>query len=489
MPTLDDLKRDPERLHQAATLLEAENKKLLEKNLELQARVDALQGNDPATLQMRIAQLEQQLSVRNQALYGDKSEKRNRHQRRADKKKQTGHGPREQSELPRIEQVHTLDEADETCPKCGGELQVFEGQFEEADEVDIVERRFVVVQHKRQKYRCECGCIETAEGPPKLQKSGRYSIGFATAVAVGKYADHLPLQRQVVQMRRQGLETDSQTLWDQLFALSEHLEPAYEALHAHVLSHSVVGADETTWRLMGKKVTNTKRWQVWALSAPDAVYYQLHPSRGAEAAQELLRDFAGTVMCDGYSAYQSLKKRRHDFHLAHCWAHVRRKFVELEESFPKPSAEALELIAELYRIEREIEEKPPEECLRIRAARAGPVVQQIHQWALQQRALPQSPLAKAIDYLGKHFEGLRVFLTDPAVPLDNNRTERALRGVVLGRKNHYGSRSERGTKVAAMMYSLVETAKINRVDPELYLKLAALEAIGGRPIPLPHQLG
>jgi transposase len=488
---LADLKRDPERLHQAATLLQTENKKLIEKNLELQARVDALEGREPGTLQMRIAELEQQLSVRNQALFGDKSEKRNRQQRRADKKKaQTGHGPREQAELPRIEQVHILDAADEMCPKCGAQLQEFAGQFEEADEVDVIERRFVLVKHKRQKYRCECGCIETAEAPPKLQKSGRYSVGFATAVAVGKYADHLPLQRQVVQMRRQGLRIDSQTLWDQLFALSEHLVPAYEALHQHALSHPVVGADETTWRLMGKKgVTSTKRWQVWALSAPDAVFYQLHPSRGADAAAQLLKDFAGTVMCDGYSAYQSLNKRRHDFQLAHCWAHARRKFVEIEESFPRPSEEAIELIAQLYRIEREIEDEPPDVRLRIRQQRAGLVVQQIHQWALGQRALPQSPLGKAIAYLGKHFDGLRVFLSDPDVPLDNNRTERALRGVVLGRKNHFGSRSERGTKVAAMMYSLVETAKINGVDPELYLKLAALEAIGGRPIPLPHQLG
>ena len=486
-----DLKRDPERLHQAATLLETENKKLIEKNLELQARVDALEGREPGTLQMRIAELEQQLSVRNQALFGDKSEKRNRQQRRAEQKKaQTGHGPREQAELPRIEQVHILDASDEMCPKCGAQLQEFAGQFEEADEVDVIERRFVLVRHKRQKYRCECGCIETAEAPPKLQKSGRYSVGFATAVAVGKYADHLPLQRQVVQMRRQGLRIDSQTLWDQLFALSEHLVPAYEALHQHALSHPVVGADETTWRLMGKKgVTSTKRWQVWALSAPDAVFYQLHPSRGADAAAELLKDFAGTVMCDGYSAYQSLKKRRHDFQLAHCWAHARRKFVEIEESFPRPSEEAIELIAQLYRIEREIEDEPPDVRLRIRQQRAGLVVQQIHQWALGQRALPQSPLGKAIAYLGKHFDGLRVFLSDPDVPLDNNRTERALRGVVLGRKNHFGSRSEQGTKVAAMMYSLVETAKINGVDPELYLKLAALEAIGGRPIPLPHQLG
>jgi transposase len=489
---LADLKRDPERLHQAATLLEAENKKLLDKVISLQARVDALEGRDPGTLQMQIAELEQQLSVRNQALFGDKSEKRNRQQRRAEQKKaQTGHGPRDQPELPRIEQVHTLDAADEMCPKCGGELQLFAGQFEEANEIDVVERRFVLVKHKRQKYRCACGgCIETAEGPVKLQKSGRYSVGFATAVAVGKYADHLPLQRQVVQMRRQGLQIDSQTLWDQLFALSSHLEPAYEALHEHVLSHPVVGADETTWRLMGQKaVTNTKRWQVWALSAPDAVVYQLHPSRSADAAEQLFQDFSGIAMCDGYSAYQALAKRRHDFKLAHCWAHARRKFVEIEESFPKQAEQALELIRDLYRIEHGLQDKPPDERLSIRQQRAGPVVQQIHRWALEQRALPQSPFGKAIGYLGKHWDGLRVFLSDPDVPLDNNQTERAMRSVVLGRRNHFGSRSERGTKVAAMMYSLVETAKINRVDPELYLKLAALESIGGRPIPLPHQLG
>jgi len=220
----------------------------------------------------------------------------------------------------------------------------------------------------------------------KLQKSGRYSVGFATAVAVGKYADHLPLQWQVVQMRRQGLQIDSQTLWDQLFALSEHLEPAYEALHEHVLSHPVVGADEMMWRLMGQKaVTNTKRWQVWVLSAPDAVVYQLHPSRSADAAAQLLKGFEGIVMCDGYSVYQALQKRLRDVKLAHCWSHARRKFVETEQSFPKPCEEALTLIGELYRIEREIEDQLPDVRLLIRQQRAGPVVQQIHRWAPRRR--------------------------------------------------------------------------------------------------------
>jgi transposase len=233
-------------------------------------------------------------------------------------------------------------------------------------------------------------------------------------------------------MRRQGLEIDTQTLWDQLFALSAHLKPAYQALHEHVLSHPVVGADETTWRLMGQKaVTNTKRWQVWALSAPDAVLYQLHPSRGADAAAQLLKDFEGTVMCDGYSVYQALQKRGLDFQLAHCWGHARRKFVEIEDSVPKQSEEVLGLIAQLYRIEEEIKGKPPDVRLCARQQRAGPVVQQIHRWALAQRALPQSPLGKAIAYLGKHWDGLRVFLSDPNVPLDNNQTERALRGVVV----------------------------------------------------------
>src|SRR5690606_10599298 len=202
----------------------------------------------------------------------------------------------------------------QVCKACGGRLTEWSGQYEESEEIDVLERRFVLKKHKRQKYRCGCGqCIETAPGPVKLFDGARYSVNFAVHVAMGKYADHLPLERQVRMMQRDGLEIDSQTLWDQLNALGQLLKPAHERLHGYVLSQPVIGVDETHWRLMGEKGKKQggagKRWQAWAVVAPEAVCYRLLDSRSAEAAGEVLRDYSGTILCDGYGAYASLKKK------------------------------------------------------------------------------------------------------------------------------------------------------------------------------------
>src|SRR5262249_54583465 len=163
-----------------------------------------------------------------------------------------------------------LDEADRrSCPQCGGVLKAWEGQFEESEEIDVIERRFVLKKHKRQKYRCTCNaCIETAPLPEKLFDGARYSIDFAVEVAVAKYLDHLPLERQVRVMAREGLVIDSQTLWDQLNVLAKRLGPAHQRLHQHILEQPVIGADETRWPLWGKKRDESKLWQVWAVVAP-----------------------------------------------------------------------------------------------------------------------------------------------------------------------------------------------------------------------------
>ncbi|ATB27444.1 IS66 family transposase [Melittangium boletus] len=487
-----ETEKDVERLRQAALLLEAENRRLVARVVELTRKLMSAQGQDAEELQLRLREVERQLAQRTAELFGRSSEKRpRREQGEEDKDKEAapGHGPRAQPTLPLLEVVHTLEEADKQCPQCGGALAEMEGCWEEAEEVDVVQRRFVLQRHKRQKYRCGCGgCVETALGPPKLQPGGRYSLDFAVEVAAAKYLDHLPLERQVRVMQREGLTVDSQTLWDQVDALARRLAPAHEALHAALLTREILGGDETRWPLLGSK--SQTRWHAWALCAPDAVVYRIQEGRDAQAARHLLQDFDGIFMVDGLSTYESVAAGSGGkLTLVHCWMHARRKYVECAEAFPQ-AEEALEMIAALYAVEREYKEGPEnlERLLELRQHKSRPLLERLHQWACAQRALPQSGLGQAIKYMSQRWTGLTRFVTDARVPLDNGATERAMRGLAVGRKNHYGSRSRRGTEVTALFYSLLETAKLCGVDPKRYLREAALAALRGDSIPLPHQL-
>jgi len=483
----DDLDRDT--LLKAAKLLESENLKLVEMLLQARRELSEAKGKSAFQLALEVEDLQHQLEQRNRMLFGESSEKRPQQSKaEPEKKKQTGHGPHAQPALPNIVVMHALDVADAVCSSCGGVLTEWEGQTEDSEEVESIQRCFAMLQHKRKKYRCKCGgCVETAPGPRKLIPGGRYATSVAVAIAVDKYADHLPLERQAQIMNRQGLVIESQTLWDQIEALATHLQPAYERLHAHLLKKDVLGVDETTWQLLGHRGKPSKRWYTWALCADDGVLYRLDESRSAEAASKIIGDFKGTLVSDGYTAYHALKKQGAGFRIAHCWAHVRRKFIEAEGSAKAQCAEVLDLIGKLYEIERSVT-GPPDERLTARNKKSRPLVQQIHQWALSTTSLPQSPLGKAIGYLSSLWPGLQVFLDDPHVTLDNNAVERALRGVVVGRKNHYGSKSVRGTEVAALFYSLIESTKLVGLDPDHYLKVAANAAIDGAKIPLPHEL-
>ncbi len=486
-------------LKQAALLLDRENQRLHQKVLELTQEIARLKGTDASTAQLQLAFLKELLAKREQALFGDKSERRvggsDRPAEETGASPRTGHGPKPQPKLPIVERVHVLDDADRACPKCGGALTEIAGQTEDSEEITVVERGFVLVQNKRQKYRCACnGCIETAPAPPKLttrsdRRGRRYSIEFAVEVATGKYLDHLPLERQVKIMRREGLDVDSQTLWDQLEVLARVLRPTDDALERHVVTDPMIGADESWWRLMEKN--NSKKWWAWAKASSTAVHYKILDSRSQDAARQVLNGYRGVVMADGYGAYEALKKPGAGgaFTLAHCWAHVRRKFVEAEDNYPDPCREILDLIRDLYRVERDAEGDRAK-LAALRTERSKPIVATIQAWALDHHAktLPESGLGKAIKYMLGLWPGLTRFLDNPAIPLDNNATERALRGLVVGRKNHYGSRSKRGTEVAALFYSLIESAKLVGVEPRRYLLEAAVAAVTGQPPLLPHDL-
>jgi transposase len=498
---------DFDTIKQVAVLLEKENARLHKRLAALVKELAAAKGQQGSKqLELELVKLQEQMALMQQRMFAASSERRkgsddNNTDKDSDKKdkKRLGHGPRKQPDLPVQENLIDLDPEQQVCDVCGELLSEFKGQFEEADEITVVKRQFILLRHKRKKYRCRCNAkVRTALPPPRLIVGGRYSIDFAVEVACSKYLDHLPLARQVKMMAREGLKVDTQTLWDQIEALATHLQPSYEALPDYVLSKPVVHADETPWPLLSKG--GKKRWYAWCAAVPDAVVYRIMKGRSTEEARKLLGGYKGVVVVDGYQAYNKLARDGPgEFVLSYCWAHVRRKFVEAEKFYPRAGAEILDLIGQLFAVERQapdhvcVEGEQRQKALaqrhRLRQEISRPLLDQILHWSGQQEALPQSTLRRAIKYMINLWKGLTRFVDDPQIPIHNNLAEREMRRPVLGRKNHYGSRSKRGTEVSALFYSLLESAQLAGREPKAYLSRAAYMAIKSPgAVILPHQL-
>ncbi len=489
---------DINELKQVAQLLQKENDRLHKLLNEKIRELAKLKGQDgDKQLSLEIEKLQSQMSQLQKMLFCPTSERRkgdDENNRNADgtkKEKQTGHGPKEQPELPHVLEVHELDKDERICDLCDGVLEEWKGQEEETEEITVVERVFLLKTHKQKKYRCTCGaCIKLAPKPQRLIKGGRYSTEFAVEIAIEKYLDHMPLERQVRKMKREGLLIDSQTIWDQIWALSRVLRPSYDKLLPYIKSFPVICADESVWYLLPKG--GRKKWFIWGASCPFAVYYKLDPSRSGAVAKELLGDFEGTLGTDGYKGYAGLARAAPDgtlskIKISNCWSHSRRKFVDCETSYPLECEEALEMIRALYRVDGQVSEpwKLPEKerkeafalLAKLRDIQSREVIDELKVWAKKQLALPKSDYRKAVEYMLGHWTGLTRFLDDPHIPLDTNQIERGFRGPAVGRKNHYGSKSKRGTEVAAILYSLIESAKLCDINPKEYLLKAAKAAI------------
>src|SRR5688572_9799248 len=361
---------------------------------ELTRRLAAAEGkSDADAMQLELSNLQEQLANFQRKVFGDSTEKRAREETTAKPEKEPtrGHGPREQPKLRTQAVLMEVPESQRDCPACGKLLQPMKGVTEDSEVIAAVERAYWQLLSMRQKYRCSCnGAIVTAPGPYKVIEGGRYTLQFAAQVAIDKYADHLPLERQVRIMTRQGLLIDSQTLWDQIDSLAGLLEPTYNALRAYIMGADVIGADETWWRLMQKK--SNKKWYAWGLTTHDACWYQIAESRSAKIAAEVLDGFEGTVLCDGYKAYKTVATESPTIRLAHCWAHARRKFVEAEPNYPLACGEALAKIGKLFAIESALpspdglegEEKLAALELRRTQRResSAPLLQELRAWAL-----------------------------------------------------------------------------------------------------------
>jgi len=486
--------KDAEVLRQIAIVQDAELRRLHDKLQALNRENAALKGLSGEALEAQLRLIEREIAEATARAYGGGSERRPHHeqQEQREKKPKKGHGPQEQPKLPTIEVEHALDDADQACTECGGQLEEWKDQFEESEEVDVVDVQYVLKKHKRKKYRCICGAkIETALGPLKLIPGGRYSLDFAIHVAIAKYLEHMPLDRQVRRMGRQGLEVTSQTLWDQTWALALQLESTADRIHAHVLAQDVVIGDETHWKRLEQK----KNGFTWTLVSEKATSYKVLNTRSNEAGDVMLEGLAGVLVTDGYVISPSQSKKR-GFVLAHDWCHVRRKFIDAEGTSPTEAKLFLDDIGKLFLIERELAEQTKQlerdaalSLIRdTRQQRSKPLINAIALRAAELRVIPGTPLAKAITYLDNQWHGLLVFANDPRVPITSNAAERALRSPVLGRKNYLGSRSDRGMRAAAILYTVLATCVQNDIHPAKYIRAVLEAAQRSEQHPLPHQI-
>ena len=349
--------------------------------------------------------------------------------------------------------------------------------YQESYEITVTERVYTKVIHRQKKYKLKSEynktgkeVIVTAPGPVKIKPGCQYSVDFALAVVSDKYEYHLPLERQRRKMEASGLDIDVKTLYNQCQMVAEHMESVTELVRRDIMNDfCAVHVDESPWLIIG----NETRGQMWALSNRIGSYYRFENTRSGKVAEEMLKGHQGAVLTDALAAYNRLKEID-GIRKGLCWAHVRREFYERMDDF-KDAIDMVRLIDELFEVEDQAETF--EELRNLRRIKSRAIIKRIEQWVIthQPRYLPGDGISKAINYLVSHWKDLTTFLYDLSLPLSNNDAERALRHVVLGRKNFAGSKSINGADVAATLYTVIESAKKVGLKPQAYMKYVITE--------------
>lgn len=382
------------------------------------------------------------------------------------------------ADLPRERIVY---EAPCACPRCGGPVRRLGEDVTET--LECVPRRWKVVEHVREKVSCRrCEAISQPPAPSHPIARGRAGPHLLALVLAAKYGQHLPLTRQSMIYAREGVEIDVSTLADWVGAAAASLMPLVEAIRAHVLAAERIHGDDTTVPVLAKEKTKIGRLWVYvrddrpfAGPAPPAAAFFYSPDRGGEHPERHLASFAGIMQADAYAGFNrlyELGRQPGPILEAACWAHARRKLYDLAAVAKAPiAAEAVRRIDQLFAVERDIAGLLAEARLAARAERSAPILADLEPWLRLQlgRLSRQSELARAIAYTTKRWTTLTRFMDDGRICLSNNAAERALRGVAVGRHNWTFAGSDRGGERAAAIYTLIETAKLNGVDPQAWL--------------------
>jgi transposase len=373
------------------------------------------------------------------------------------------------------------------CPSCGGTRLTLIGT-DEREVLEYVPSHFKVIVHARPKMSCRA--CETIFQPPMPElpiERGRPGPALLAHVLVAKYCDHLPLHRQSAIYAREGVELDRSTLCDWVGRMAFHLDPLAQAIARHVRDGAAIHADDTPVPVLdpGRGKTKTGRLWVavrderpWGSGVPPAVFYRYAPDRKSEQAEALLKGCRGFLHADAYAGFNNLYRPDPQTGKARlvevaCWAHARRKLYEVHAATKSPAAqELLERIGELFAIEAEIRGRSPQERQAVRAERSVPLLAQMKTRFEDtlNKISGKSSLAQAIRYSLSRWNALTRYTTDGRLDICNNAAERAIRPLAIGRKNWTFAGSDSGGDRAATIYTIIETAKLNGLDPETYLR-------------------
>lgn len=400
-------------------------------------------------------------------------------------RKKRGRKPLPES-LQRVDVVHDIPEEEKLCA-CGCEMKRIGEDVSE--KLDIIPPRIQVLRHIRYKYACK-NCegsesdepaVKTAPLPPQIIPQGIVSPGLLAWVLVNKFCDALPFYRQEKLFARIGVELSRATFCNWAILAHRSCGRMLELMMDDIISSPVVGMDETSVQVMNEENRkNTTKSYMWVSRGGRAdksvILFRYNPTRGEDFANSEFKNYEGIIQTDGYQGYNTLGKKEKVIH-AGCWAHVRRKFVEASANSKDNSSFAhsmISMIKKLYEIESEIREKKYSdvEILELRDKESRPIIEKIGGILTKHRhsIAPKSLTGKAISYTLDLWPRLSVYLDNPLVSIDNNLVENAIRPFVVGRKNWLFSGSPRGAHASAGIYSIIETAKANGLEPYWYLR-------------------
>ena len=391
--------------------------------------------------------------------------------------------------LPRVEVIHDLGEEEKAC-RCGARLSRI-GE-EVSEKLDIIPARMQVIRNIRYKYACKScegvesdgGAVKIASLTPQLIPQGIATPGLLSYILTAKYADALPLYRQEKIFERLGVELGRATMANWVIQADQRCEPLMDLLWQEIRSGPLINMDETPVQVLNEPGrANTSKSYMWIFRGGGvgrpALIFRYDPSRSGQIPQKCLGDYQGYIQTDGYAGYDLLGERSGIVHMG-CWAHVRRKFLDVIRARPKGSKkngnadEALTYIRHLYAIEKEADEKnhTEKERYQLRQEKSVPLLRQFGEWleGVAPKTPPQGLLGKAVAYTLKQWERLCRYTEDGRLRPDNNLAENAVRPFVVGRKNWLFSAHPRGAEASATIYSLIETAKANGFEPYRYLR-------------------